>query len=156
MAVSGQLRTPLLDIRNQYGLYREDLAVSGQRRSQTELRRLYFGIIPRGFGGIRTTENHEFVLVRKIIPRGFGGIRTTCCPLGPSGGGIIPRGFGGIRTTYAFALILRCDITIIPRGFGGIRTTGAPSRGPFGSRRDYTERIWRYQDNKFVQYMERM
>ena len=34
-------------------------------------------IIPRGFGGIRTTLRHgnrEFLL---IIPRGFGGIRTT-------------------------------------------------------------------------------
>ena len=34
-------------------------------------------IIPRGFGGIRTTIGNNQQLTGKIIPRGFGGIRTT-------------------------------------------------------------------------------
>ena len=39
---------------------------------------LNFGmIIPRGFGGIRTTPLGFGVFLNSIIPRGFGGIRTT-------------------------------------------------------------------------------
>ena len=34
-------------------------------------------IIPRGFGGIRTTIFHRGWRKFEIIPRGFGGIRTT-------------------------------------------------------------------------------
>ena len=34
-------------------------------------------IIPRGFGGIRTTVASGVSLEEAIIPRGFGGIRTT-------------------------------------------------------------------------------
>ena len=109
-----------------------------------------FRIIPRGFGGIRTTSSRmdtsfQFdrlyredlavsgqlivVTVRycwiEIIPRGFGGIRTTTL-------GyltcldielIIPRGFGGIRTTRQNPDYSSTRVEIIPRGFGGIRTT---------------------------------
>ena len=34
-------------------------------------------IIPRGFGGIRTTSGQASSNLVRIIPRGFGGIRTT-------------------------------------------------------------------------------
>ena len=34
-------------------------------------------IIPRGFGGIRTTLLDLLRILIEIIPRGFGGIRTT-------------------------------------------------------------------------------
>ena len=34
-------------------------------------------IIPRGFGGIRTTDTRTNLKIYRIIPRGFGGIRTT-------------------------------------------------------------------------------
>ena len=56
-------------------------------------------IIPRGFGGIRTTYSEIGTIDRLIIPRGFGGIRTTDRRLAFSFHMIIPRGFGGIRTT---------------------------------------------------------
>ena len=56
-------------------------------------------IIPRGFGGIRTTHLDKTGLQLEIIPRGFGGIRTTTDRFTPFRQGIIPRGFGGIRTT---------------------------------------------------------
>ena len=110
------------------GLYREDLAVSGQRiEIETNMM-----IIPRGFGGIRTTFLDLLRILiaeriwryqdNQIIPRGFGGIRTTSS-LGESKcQTIIPRGFGGIRTTRRWKS--SSEITkIIPRGFGGIRTT---------------------------------
>ena len=37
----------------------------------------YLQIIPRGFGGIRTTNELTEDDAGQIIPRGFGGIRTT-------------------------------------------------------------------------------
>ena len=56
-------------------LYREDLAVSGQRNVKHEIH--ISRIIPRGFGGIRTTISGLTLRISLIIPRGFGGIRTT-------------------------------------------------------------------------------
>ena len=95
MAVSGQLEgEKCVDAAR---LYREDLAVSGQPKDSKNHSK--FWIIPRGFGGIRTTDGTNFSDRDLIIPRGFGGIRTT------------------------FDLILLIIFTIIPRGFGGIRTT---------------------------------
>ena len=73
MAVSGQRHRN--NAGGAGGLYREDLAVSGQLTASS------------GTGQ------------SSIIPRGFGGIRTTGWEADAGGGGIIPRGFGGIRTT---------------------------------------------------------
>ena len=56
-------------------------------------------IIPRGFGGIRTTYSIVNKRISEIIPRGFGGIRTTSSIRRSNSYKIIPRGFGGIRTT---------------------------------------------------------
>ena len=73
------------------------MAVSGQLKLvDTENRT---PIIPRGFGGIRTTGELVTYTSTWIIPRGFGGIRTTCFSIRLNLETIIPRGFGGIRTT---------------------------------------------------------
>ena len=85
----------------------------------------------------------RFYFCSLIIPRGFGGIRTTRRTTHQIDPLIIPRGFGGIRTT--FISDVRSRRMIIPRGFGGIRTTGEAHGDPRSL--DYTERIWRYQDN---------
>ncbi len=123
-------------------LYREDLAVSGQLSSI--LTKFSPEIIPRGFGGIRTTlvgpQGQDFV----IIPRGFGGIRTTLYSFEGGGHSIIPRGFGGIRTTKqprscCRALRLyREDLAVSGQQNNLDRVVVI----------DYTERIWRYQDNQ--------
>ena len=95
LAVSGQLDDSSRE--TDVGLYREDLAVSGQLGGRNFHSRLE--IIPRGFGGIRTTSALYLATYPMIIPRGFGGIRTTIKRIILLSILIIPRGFGGIRTT---------------------------------------------------------
>ena len=73
MAVSGQLDDSGTEFRER--LYREDLAVSGQLDQLSGPSKPK--IIPRGFGGIRTTARRFVDDWEGIIPRGFGGIRTT-------------------------------------------------------------------------------
>ena len=77
LAVSGQ-HIPRCQQTDGRRLYREDLAVSGQLEQVCEGSWTFALIIPRGFGGIRTTNMmSRYIVEGAIIPRGFGGIRTT-------------------------------------------------------------------------------
>ena len=100
-------------------------------------------IIPRGFGGIRTTLQFASRGFLEIIPRGFGGIRTTDPSAGRVGSRIIPRGFGGIRTTFS----VECCHHNTDYTERIWRYQDNPKGAHVAGAGDYTERIWRYQDN---------
>ena len=148
-------------------LYREDLAVSGQHELLSLF--LLLGIIPRGFGGIRTTRVSVDISIRRIIPRGFGGIRTTERRLPPIRSLIIDDDYTeriwryqdncACSWLYARLGLYREDLAVSGqhpdiREFIKARLYRedlAVSGQHYHARllyfRDYTERIWRYQDN---------
>ena len=122
LAVSGQRILSMEQFPYARRLYREDLAVSGQLAGDIDWSKLGLYREDLAVSGQRRAKNMSILKSVKIIPRGFGGIRTTRRKL----------------ERYELQRLYREDLAVSGQLESKLQRKNCE---------DYTERIWRYQDN---------